>query len=212
MFKIAALALVGCLVAPGLAVAAPGDDEDRYGPPPAPFVDPAAPDSLQRMLSWPGKTVATPRSLAQAGRTVAAQAYAPQPFAAPPSAPAAYVPAPYSPPSAPAQAVAALPTSLYSPPPSPLMQPAAQAAPATTAGQPPRFYSLHREFGLTPDPAPATLPTQFFAPSADLAEPPPPPPPRVLPAGQQAMTASARARADYSDPDAAPATLDNSAP
>ncbi len=93
------------------------------------------------------------------------------------------------------------------------MQPAAPAVSAQAAsGQPPRFYSLHREFGLAPDPAPAPLPTQFFSPSADLAEPPPPPPPHVLPAGQQAMTASARARADAGDPDAAPATLDNSTP
>jgi hypothetical protein len=203
MIKIAALALVACLVAPGIAAAAPGDDEDRYGPPPAPFVDPAAPDSVQPTLTWPGKAAVSPRRLTQAYAAPTSQAYAPAPYA----------PAPYVQAAAPAQAVAALPTNIYAPPPSPLMQPAAPAASAqVAAGQPPRFYSLHREFGLTPDPAPAPLPTQFFAASADLAEPPPPPPPHVLPAGQQAMTASARARADAGDPDAAPATLDNSAP
>jgi len=197
MSKIAALALIVALAAPGIVLAAPGDDEDRYGPPPAPFVDSAAPDAAQPTLTWPGKAATAVRPVAQVGR----QAYpAPTLQAYPPAAPTP-------------RTVAALPTSIYAPPPSSLTQAATPAAPAqAAAGQPPRFYSLHREFGLTPDPAIAPLPTQFFAASADLAEPPPPPPPHVLPAGQQAMTASARARADASDPDAAPATLDNSAP
>ncbi len=197
MSKIAALALLVAIAAPGIALAAPGDDEDRYGPPPAPFVDPAAPDSVQPTLSWPGKLAATPRP--------SERRPAPQAYAAP--TPTAYV-------AAAGSASLPLPTSIHASPPSPLTPPAVAAPPAASAdsGQPPRFYSVHREFGLAPDPAPAPLPTQFFAASADLAEPPPPPPPHVLPAGQQAMTASARARADAGDPDAAPATLDNSAP
>ena len=195
MSKIAALALLAALAAPGIVLAAPGGDpaadQDRYGPPAAPFIDPASPDAAQATLTWPGKAPAAPHI----ARPVALQAYAPPPY------PAAAAPI----------AAVTLPTSLYAPPPSPLSQPAASTQTAA-AGQPARFYSLHREFGLAPDPAPAPLPTQFFTPSADLAEPPPPPPPHVLPAGQQAMTASARARADASDPDAAPATLDNTAP
>ena len=111
MIKIAALALVACLAAPAIASAAPGDDEDRYGPPPAPFVDPAAADSFQRTLTWPGKTAASPRQTPQAARTSAPQAYVPAPYA-----PAAYVAA-----ASPSQSVAALPTSIYAPPPSPLM-------------------------------------------------------------------------------------------
>ena len=82
MIKIAALALVACLAAPAIASAAPGDDEDRYGPPPAPFVDPAAADSFQRTLTWPGKTAASPRQTPQAARTSAPQAYVPAPYAA----------------------------------------------------------------------------------------------------------------------------------
>lgn len=35
-----------------------------------------------------------------------------------------------------------------------------------------RFYSLHRAYGLTPDPAP--IPPQFFASTPDLADPPGP--------------------------------------
>ena len=62
MSKIVALALLAALAAPGLALAAPGDDEDRYGPPPAPFVDPVAPDSTQPTLTWPSKlAVSAPR-------------------------------------------------------------------------------------------------------------------------------------------------------
>ena len=196
MSKIAVICLLAALAAPRIVLAAPADGEDRYGPLPAPFADPAAPDAARPTLTWPGKAAVTPQPIARTPRPAAAQAYAaPAPRPAPPGG--------------------ALPASIYaqrpSPPPSPLTP--APAAPVQAAGgQPPRFYSLHREFGLAPDPAPALLPAQFFAPSADLAEPPPPPPPRVLPAGQAAMTASARARADSGDPDAAPATLDNSAP
>ena len=205
-----ALILMAAMAVPGLALAAPGDAEDRYGPPPAPFVDPGSPDTAPHMLTWPGKAPAASRPGNRADRTVEA-------------------PPPY-PRMQPPMAVAALPTSLYAPPPSPLSatlraaQPVSQsasvasptqahpvqAAPSqgATSGQPPRFYSLHREFGLAPDPAPVPLPSQFFAPNADLAEPPP----RVVPAGQKGKTASARARADTTDPDAAPAALDNPNP
>jgi hypothetical protein len=74
-----------------------------------------------------------------------------------------------------------LPTSLYAP-----------AQPVAT-GPAPRRYSVHRDFGLNPDPAP--LPPQFFADAApDLAEPPPPPP-VTAPTGQTAAAITARNRA-----------------
>jgi hypothetical protein len=92
---------------------------------------------------------------------------------------------------------AALPTSLYSPYPArAAAEPSAQrwpnAAPAPIAqaqnGRP-HFYSVHRPFGLSPDPIP--LPRQFFADgSPDLAAPPPPLPPRPVP-GTQSATAPA---------------------
>ena len=67
------------------------------------------------------------------------------------------------------------PTSIYDAPtqaqaaPSP--QPYRQAQPSPTSAansqSGPRFYSLHREYGIQPDPIP--LPPQFFGPTADLS-------------------------------------------
>jgi hypothetical protein len=72
-----------------------------------------------------------------------------------------------------------------------------QPTAASATAQPPRRYSVAREFGLTPDPIP--LPQQFFADgSPDLAAPPPPLPPKPVPGTQAATsaanTASNRAR------------------
>jgi hypothetical protein len=161
--------------------------EDRYGPP-----HPASGEAATTIrpstgfLSWSMK--------------------APAPASdAPMDTPrAAFVPVP-----APAKrvAAAALPTSLYSAyparasapqperrqarwTPAPYSQPAAPLAPAAgSPGQAPHFYSVHRQFGLSPDPIP--LPRQFFADNApDLAAAPPPLPPRPVP-GTQAATSSA---------------------
>jgi hypothetical protein len=210
MPRIAALAALALLAAPLIAHAAPADGvEDRYGPPAAPFAEPGQPAAMP-LLAWPGKA-----------ETIARPAQGPAPYA--PSRPAASLPTSlYSPPprlAAPAASVRAAwaAASGYSapapsaappvaPPPSPLMAAAPSQAP--TDGQPPRLYSLHREFGLTPDPTPP-LPAQFFAGNQDLAEPPPPPPPHVLPAGQAAMAASARAQADLQGSDPSPASSPN---
>lgn len=95
-------------------------------------------------------------------------------------------PAPAAPPPAPQQAGA--PQSIYDPPaalsgaPSaaagaPPAAPVAKAAPTATAandGETARFYSLHRQYGLTPDPDP--IPPQFFSQTADLSDPPGPNP------------------------------------
>jgi len=144
----------------------------------------AAPSGAQaaglRLLTWPGKTAPA----------------APKPLAAPVS-PRAYAPMqpplnPYGPPAPALPPAAALPTSIYAPPPPPAApqaaQPAASPAPASLLrglaqadvagangelGSSPRFYSLHRAYGDTPDPIP--LPQQFFPAPSDLAQPPPPP-------------------------------------
>ena len=54
-----------------------------------------------------------------------------------------------------------------------LSQPAPASASPTLPGPPvsggSRLYSVHREFGMTPDPAP--IPPQFFANTADLSAP-----------------------------------------
>jgi hypothetical protein len=215
MPRFAALAALALLSAPAIAHAAPDGVEDRYGPPTtAPFAEPGQPAAMP-LLAWPGKaaTVArapstpAPYAPARPAASLPTSLYSPAPrFTAPASSVrAAWAAATGY--AAPAPAPAAAPT--IAPPPSPLMAaspPAAQAAPPD--GQPPRLYSLHREFGLTPDPTPP-LPVQFFAGNQDLADPPPPPPPHVLPAGQAAMAASARAQADLQDPDAAPASSPN---
>jgi hypothetical protein len=95
-------------------------------------------------------------------------------------------PAPAAPPPAPQQAGA--PQSIYDPPVgrggapaaaagAPPAPPVAKAAPTATAandGETARFYSLHRQYGLTPDPDP--IPPQFFSQTADLSDPPGPSP------------------------------------
>jgi hypothetical protein len=52
-----------------------------------------------------------------------------------------------------------------------------------------RFYSLHRQYGVTPDPAP--IPPQFFAATADLSEPAGPSPRIISGAGTAAQAARA---------------------
>ena len=66
----------------------------------------------------------------------------------------------------------------------------ADASGATHSAQPPRFYSVARQYGVTPDRDP--LPAQFFADSAsgDMAAPPPPLDPHPVP-GTQAATSPA---------------------
>jgi len=78
------------------------------------------------------------------------------------------------------QAASPQPTSIYDPAPAQAAYPQAAypqapAAPvqrvasaAQTGG--PRFYSLHRDYGIQPDAIP--LPPQFFGPTADLSSPP----------------------------------------
>lgn len=105
-----------------------------------------------------------------------------QPTAAPPRSAQARPVA--SPDAAPVAAQPPSPTTAANP------QPAAIAA----NGAPPHFYSVHRQFGVAPDPIP--LAPQFFADgaTADLAGPPPPPAPHLIP-GQSASSAVNQQRA-----------------
>ena len=64
-----------------------------------------------------------------------------------------------------------------------------------------RFYSVHRAFGLTPDPAP--IPPQFFAATPDLGDPPGPTATRRTVAGAGLSTVAARNAAEAADSDAA---------
>jgi hypothetical protein len=161
--------IIAALTNAALLAAGAAHAEDRYGPPPerAPQVIPTA------VLSWPGKQAS------------------PSPDAVPRPAPTAR---------------SNLPTSIYTPPPpayAPRPSPDASAASATTAsvqpmvapgeGEPPRFYSVAREYGVRPDPI--ALSPQFLADSGatDLAEPPPLPPPHLNSAQTANMSTAAAA-------------------
>jgi len=106
---------------------------------------------------------------------------------------ASTAPSPVAPPSGasqPATPQAGAPQSIYdapagqagaAAPPIPASSAAAAAppppAPVATAaneGETAHFYSLHRQYGLTPDPDP--IPPQFFTQTADLSDPPGPSP------------------------------------
>jgi hypothetical protein len=52
--------------------------------------------------------------------------------------------------------------------------PTAPTVSAAGEGETARFYSVHRQYGLTPDPDP--IPPQFFSQTADLGDPPGPSP------------------------------------
>ena len=90
-------------------------------------------------------------------------------------------------PQPPAQAA-----TIYDPPP-PLAAPVRQVASAGPAPGAPRHYSMHREYGIEPDPIPPPgtgvaqaaadpLPAAFFAASPDLSQPETPEPSRKVPA------------------------------
>ena len=122
----------------------------------------------------------------------------------------------FAPPAAPAEAPPALagapqpaPTSIYTPASATPAAAAPSTAESRAAALPPprgylapragsdtadasqgvRFYSVHRPFGIQPDPAP--IPPQFFAATADLSEPPGPlPTERTTTSGAGAKSSS----------------------
>jgi hypothetical protein len=192
---------LGLVLASGVVLADPAVAQvDRYGGSPharpaqvataATAAYPArAGASTGRILSWPGKAAATQ----EAAPVYTAPAVAPRPtYTPPPAAPAPAASAPaYSPPAraaAPAPRAArddgfeplyaptaaaqpAQPSSIYAP--TPPQAPATAVRPVQQAARAdgPRFYSVHREFGITPDAPP--IPPAFFTATADLSEPPP---------------------------------------
>jgi len=63
-----------------------------------------------------------------------------------------------------------LPSSIYDPVPPAAQPQQAREAQANTQGESgPRHYSVHRDYGIEPDPIP--LPPQFFGATADLSQP-----------------------------------------
>lgn len=154
--------------------------EDRYGPRQAAVVPttPEAQPYAGAMLGWSGKNAAPAPQAAQPAAPVrpALMSGGLYRSAPPPQAPTATVaPAPAP---APAGYAPAAPTSLYSrptaqtpadrlpPPPSPTT---VQGGLYANSG--PRFYSVHRPYGETPDPIPAVPSGERMAyrPEASLA-------------------------------------------
>lgn len=96
---------------------------------------------------------------------------------APPARPASYTGVltrgPFAPPIGQLQQAQPAPGSIYaSPPPMAQAAPRVQAPKAggdSQAGSGPRLYSVHRDYGIEPDPIP--LPPQFFGATADLSQP-----------------------------------------
>jgi hypothetical protein len=147
---------------------------DRYGPARSASVALAAYGGP--MLTWASKTQAPQRLEPAFEAAPPAALEAPsQPTFAPPARAAAqsYAPGPDRMTTLGADAAPALPRqvplSYAQPQAKPLPQPA-PVAPArlAEAGAPTRYYSLHREYGLTPDPTPA----QSSAPRYVLMGPP----------------------------------------
>ncbi len=202
VFALAALAV------PAAAFGATSAVEDRYGPavthtpPPAVSQAPAA-VYAGPFLSWSSKSSTPPVS-------------APQPAAEPAPAPAApaslyATPVPIAPAPAPiavAPPVRTVPTPAPSVPAAPPMQvmaaaeaptpatPAAEAAATPSTPVHAHFYSLHRDYGDTPDPIamPVDRPMVLVGPP-DLP---------AQPAGGDSGN-SGKASADASDPSASPA-------
>jgi hypothetical protein len=168
---------------PGKALAQPAPTlaPVNYSPPPRYSPPPAYP--VQAQPTYAPQAQYAPQAPA---------AYAPQPaqaYYAPaaqrPAAPSYGVPPPPPPPTA-QTTVRPVPTSIYSDaaaapaqPPYGYAQaayapaaPSAAATPAQTVGDSApssRRYSVHRDYGMAPDPAP--IPPQFFAVTADLSAP-----------------------------------------
>jgi hypothetical protein len=164
-----------------------GASRRAYAPARQPGAQGAAQPAAGPYLAWAGKTQveAAPTAPAQSGswsnmaerwdaapeRPVQSQApipYQPRMQAAQTAPPSdgwrPYRPQNAAPPPAPTSIYDAPPQSqAAAPPPPPYRQ--ANAAPNAQTG--PHLYSLHREYGLQPDPIP--LPPQFFGPTADLS-------------------------------------------
>ncbi len=151
-----------------------------------------------RYLDWPGKTHprAHAKPVAGAGLRPSLIAAA-APEAPPPPTPVAPG-AVYDPPAPPQTPMTPAPVAPAITPAVPAVA-VAPAAPVRLAADAPRRYSLHRDYGETPDAAPQVIPTFLDAPPVDLAAPPPPNP--TAREVREAMS-------DAADPDRVPSVPD----
>jgi hypothetical protein len=179
---------LACLL---LTLAAPAVAADRYGAQTAAPMSPAT-DAPVARLSWPGKVNPTaPQAAVSAAparlpdgalrRTsnysapVPAPAVAANPAAAPvENAPWKRLTGTATP--LPAATPAAMEEAQPAPPARPVTQvaaaaplPAAQSNSAAASGEQAKFYSLHREYGETPDAIPAPQKSQVFLAGGPLA-------------------------------------------
>lgn len=157
--------------------------EDRYGPSWSGGPAAVATPYTGPLLSWGGKSAPAQVTAPQAAPPQRPETFpgglyrsppvplAPVARVAPVTAPQGYAPAPYAP-------AATAPQSLYSRPAAATPVAALAPPPAPTAIQgglyasyAPRFYSVHRPYGETPDPIPAPPPGDrtAFRPEASLA-------------------------------------------
>jgi hypothetical protein len=162
--------------------------------PPSPLVRPAnryvapaayAPSAPSAPLSSGpryGLVQAVPPS--SAARSARAPSIYDAPAPAGPGAPRQTVAAAPGPKAAPAQAANAAPADAAHPGWAPPRRAWSQAGDTGV-----RFYSLHRQYGVAPDPAP--IPPQFFAATADLGEPAGPMTRTISGAGSAAQAARA---------------------
>jgi hypothetical protein len=175
------------------AVATPTPQQYAFSAPAPQSVTAQAP---ARTLGWSGKVEAQQQVAppAQGGWTQMTAHFGPAPAVGQPAAYPSYRAASVQPaanqgwrplyPGA-APTTQGKPRTIYDPP-SVSAQPQAQlqapSAPQQVAPQQtaqaqnpngPHFYSLHREYGIAPDPIP--IPPRFFGPTADLSAPPPDP-------------------------------------
>jgi hypothetical protein len=190
--------------------------EDRYGPPPK-ALDPVAPavaPPVAGWLNWAHKTPAEAPAQSSVRSTFeplprpAVSAWTPPAQTAPDHVASAALPTSLYSPAPPTRPMTANPAPQTAEPGSAEAR-AAAPAPWTSMGraasaaspqaqaqtsQAPHYYSVHREFGLNPDPIP--LPKQFFSDgSSDLSAPPPPPAPHPF-AGSQAANSAANTAAN----------------
>jgi hypothetical protein len=193
---------------PAMNVAAPPHAVVAFARPQPPQVAPAG----ARMATVTPEHMRT-RVRLEAGPPVTLAAKAPPPAASQiaKATPPAVQPAQVAkgPPVEPARRVAKLKKTPPATPTAQTQQAAAEPAPQHSQ-LPPHFYSVARQYGVTPDPIP--LPAQFFnnPPDADMAQPPPPLEPHAVPGAQTvnstatANTPANRARAialDTQSPD-----------
>jgi hypothetical protein len=179
--------------APAYAYAAQPDRPASTSPYQTPVTRQVAPEPTYQAPTYQAPSYqAAPRYQpapypAQVVRASAAQPHA---YGAPPVMPwyqrygaAETSSAPAPAPAAPSPPQAGAPQSIYDPPAGQggaatgSSSPAATPTPTPTAAngaETARFYSLHRQYGLTPDPDP--IPPQFFTRTADLSDPPGPSP------------------------------------